>query len=975
MNEQERSELDRLKQLHQLLAQQLDGLGSRIDRLQNQLAAHTPPLLDSVRPVEIPALPIPDLASSDPIHLPTSQAQPSPPLEKPKPLVVPEIVGAVPPLITQTNLPAATTELLTPSISPEQKPFVRRIPPEISKPPAAAPDAKGSFEMRLGTYWLVRVGIVLLLTWTVFFARYAYQNYFGHLGPLGKVLLMYGASGLLLGAGTFLQRKQPKESLRNYGQVLFAGGLALVYFTTYAAHHVANLRVISNAVLDGALLLGWTAFIVWIADRKKSEVLALFAIGLAYYTSIITTIGLFTLYSNLLLTVAAVFFLLRNRWTRLSFTSLVATYVAFVFWRFYSGEGWLWSWRTQEVWKGNWFLAGYWVVFTASTFLSREEAATKSFRVPFLTLNNSAFFGLVVASMYRVQHGNFWKFSIGFGAVLIGLAWLARRVLAKDAEVKNGYLTQGLLLVTLGIISYFSGLRLALVLAAESVVLFILGSARGNLFLQAGAYVAAALATLWGFSGMVAAPEILTGCAIAGLLLFNAFWARRKFTGTEGKTVLHPPSVYFVLLALLLGMITTWENCPRESLAPVLAIETLLFTASIYLMRTPELVAFGQSYLIFAQLFWIGERTYKPIHSPWWNSAILIVATLALSHWWQRQKRVAVSMDVRNLLLGFYALAVTGVLVIWLKPIFTPEVWVALTCLLAVALTIYGIVTRFWLLAATAQIVMFLSIGSFFSLLTSINLTWYLALSPIVTLSLIGGTLGRFAWAETSAAKTVISFTAIYRWTALLMTLAWVYQYIPPYEQFWVLMLLGTAIFLLAAWLQNREMFFFSAVLFLAGLGVFLVRSPHREMIFHWPSFLALLVLPALQQLTRRHPEKFPLITPEIHAATIVTGAVLFWIYLSRLVTQTSQGAHFFLTASWAGLALVFFVAGLLLKERIYRWSGLAILGCAVARVFLSDVWKLETIYRILSFMALGLVLLVLGFLYNKYQEKFKDWI
>ena len=39
------------------------------------------------------------------------------------------------------------------------------------------------------------------------------------------------------------------------------------------------------------------------------------------------------------------------------------------------------------------------------------------------------------------------------------------------------------------------------------------------------------------------------------------------------------------------------------------------------------------------------------------------------------------------------------------------------------------------------------------------------------------------------------------------------------------------------------------------------------------------------------------------------------------------------------------------------------------------DVWKLETLYRILSFMALGIVLLVLGFIYNKYQEKLKEWL
>ena len=43
--------------------------------------------------------------------------------------------------------------------------------------------------------------------------------------------------------------------------------------------------------------------------------------------------------------------------------------------------------------------------------------------------------------------------------------------------------------------------------------------------------------------------------------------------------------------------------------------------------------------------------------------------------------------------------------------------------------------------------------------------------------------------------------------------------------------------------------------------------------------------------------------------------------------------------------------------------------------MFLFDVWKLETLYRILSFMALGIVLLVLGFIYNKYQEKIKEWL
>ena len=101
--------------------------------------------------------------------------------------------------------------------------------------------------MRLGTYWAPRVGIVAVLTALVFFANLAYQTYISRLGPAGKITLLYFASALLLGAGWWWQRKMAKPNLKSYAQVLFAGGLALVYFTTYAAHHFPNLRVIESS--------------------------------------------------------------------------------------------------------------------------------------------------------------------------------------------------------------------------------------------------------------------------------------------------------------------------------------------------------------------------------------------------------------------------------------------------------------------------------------------------------------------------------------------------------------------------------------------------------------------------------------------------------------------------------------------------------------------------------------------------------
>ncbi|MDQ6632040.1 MAG: DUF2339 domain-containing protein [Verrucomicrobiota bacterium] len=970
MNEIQRAELNQLKERQKILQSQLTDLSQKISQFDTRLQQTL-----TISPVEIPAMEISSLKSEWSAKKIVEEEQKSPavpaPLQPPVQTTL-QKPTEVPPVISQVERGKNALHL-QPSVPVERVSRLTPVPSPLNVPPPT-PDSNTSFEMRLGTYWLVRAGIVLLLTGMAFFARYAYQNYIPHFGPLGKLILMYLGSGALLGTGIFLQRKKGQEPLRNYGQVLFAGGLAMIYFTTYAAHHVPNLRLISSPILDGALLLAWTGFIVWVADRKKSEVLALFAIGLAYYTSIITSIGLFTLYSNLVLTGAAVFFLLRNRWTTLSMASLIATYIAFVFWRFHSGEGWMWSSRVDDLWKGNLFLAGYWIIFTASTFLSKPDKS-ENYRAPFLTLNNGAFFALVLLSMMRYQQGNFWKFSAGFGAVLLVLAAVAKRVLPEEPSLKNSYTTQGLLLVTLAIISYFTGLRLALVLATESVALFVIGTARKNIFLIAGAYITAALAVALGLSVLNQQPEILSGTFIGALLLFNAFWAHRNCPADDAKNVMRPKPAYFSLLALIIWAATTWQNCPREWLAPTLAMGAAVLTLSIYFLRLPEVTIFSQGYLFLAQAVWLVENATHSHPTHGLNPGVVIAVTVGLSHWWQRQKLLVFTDDVRNFLLGLYALAVTGVLFFWLEPLFSPQMWLAVACLLAIALALYGLATKLWPLAITAQLFVLVSLWSFESEIFSGNLAWYIALVPIATLLLFGSMIVKRAFCEMKMPASVITLARIYRCIALIMSLAWIHQYIPQAEQFWVVMLVGTALFALAAKLQNRETFLFSGVFFVVGLGIFLFHCMERSTIFHWPNLVALFIPPVLQQLAKRRPARFSFVTTDLHIATICASAVTFWIYLSRWMILTSASTHLFLTASWAIFALILFIAGLLLKERVYRWLGLAVLACAVTRVFFFDIWKLETIYRILSFIALGLVLLVLGFLYNKYQEKIKEWI
>jgi uncharacterized membrane protein len=128
-----------------------------------------------------------------------------------------------------------------------------------------------------------------------------------------------------------------------------------------------------------------------------------------------------------------------------------------------------------------------------------------------------------------------------------------------------------------------------------------------------------------------------------------------------------------------------------------------------------------------------------------------------------------------------------------------------------------------------------------------------------------------------------------------------------------------------------------------------------------------------MQQILRRAANRWLALDEKIHAALVFAAGVSLWRLASCWAATFTGG--FFITMIWAGFAVLVFATGMLLRERFHRWLGLGVLAAAVGRVVLVDVWKQETIYRVLTFMALGVALLVVGFIYNKFQEKIRQWL
>ena len=84
-------------------------------------------------------------------------------------------------------------------------------------------------------------------------------------------------------------------------------------------------------------------------------------------------------------------------------------------------------------------------------------------------------------------------------------------------------------------------------------------------------------------------------------------------------------------------------------------------------------------------------------------------------------------------------------------------------------------------------------------------------------------------------------------------------------------------------------------------------------------------------------------------------------------VTQTPQLA---LSAFWAALGFGALVAGLARDLKPLRLGGLALLGIAVGKVFVVDLAALQSIWRVGSFLALGLLLLAGAFAYQRARRQ-----
>jgi uncharacterized membrane protein len=235
---------------------------------------------------------------------------------------------AAPPPVPAYETPIAplTADEVSTEATEETATIPPASPPPIPDIPAPAPQPGPGFEERIGTRWVVWVGGLTLALGGFFLVRYSIEQ--GLLGPGVRVLLGGLFALALLAAGEWTRRKESLGAIEplpiaNIPAILTAAGTAVAFATVYAAYALYDFLVPATAFI----LLGMVALGTLAAALLHGPALAGLGIAAAFAAPILVSSekpDFWALYLYLAVVTAAAFGLARIRlWRWLAVTTIL----------------------------------------------------------------------------------------------------------------------------------------------------------------------------------------------------------------------------------------------------------------------------------------------------------------------------------------------------------------------------------------------------------------------------------------------------------------------------------------------------------------------------------------------------------------------------------------------------------------------------------------------------------------------------
>lgn len=963
------------------------------------------------------------IAEALPEALPPPAELPAPPApvpgpEQPEPLVsigVPEQPPAW-----------GTIPFKRPKPGPRQPGFIRRGLAAFTQALGRILGLKAgepvNWEAMVGGRWLNLLGMLVLVVGIALLSQQALL----YLPPLGKVAFGAGLAFAMLVGGMLLERS---EAYRWIGRTLIGGGWALAYFDAYAAYNVEQAKVIDSPGLALVVLVVVAAGVIAHSLRYRAQLVTALAFGLAFLAIVLTPVTVASLVAAAVLAAGLVAVARVLSWHYLAVVGVAGTYA----------NHWIWLQKvaapapvaTAPV-AGNWLdaalppeavfwlscgiLVFYWLLFSWASLrrVSDNRGADASL---YLVVSVANTLGLV-ALLYTQVHYAFgahylWAVTAPVAIACAGLAFIDRRLEQRLLFLANAALSLTAFGATLPLAIEEYGWHwgwVAPYLAAGGLVTVVVGLRTRELLLRLAGYAASAIAFLNVMLVRFWEPDATSIDVLwfATLATIAAFQVAAELLRRDNLDLGYPARLFGLAAALMLAGLV-WIHVPHALAAPVwMALGLALLELGLRRRSGHELqgyalmiLAAGAALVVNFYGAGLDDGAAMPSWLPGWAPSVVVAA--GLFYYFVRSRDAAVPPRLVPW-AGDAAAALASLLVAlatWkdLPSLAVAPVWAVL------GLMLFEAAPRFQspLLRVQAHIAMaavFVRLfmanlvvdgdlaGVSFRLLTVVPVILILiylryqvpAAPQPEPKGLVAALLrrepalaaGLYSWASAILVVMLFRFEfgrahTVAAWAPLLLAMLYLGRRLDDRNLRFQSYVLG-AYALFRGWSTN---------IYLDGLWLGLDERLSTTL----PMIVALL---AASLLCRGAPG------PAATAAPMPAGRIVRLIGFAEQHAVTyfaALGAAFlgvllyyelpadFVSIGLALEGLVVLVSGFVLRERGYRVLGLLLLFATLVKAVFVDLAGVEEIYRIASFIILGLILLAASVGYTRYRGLIEKYL
>jgi uncharacterized membrane protein len=318
-------------------------------------------------------------------------------------------------------------------------------------------------EQFLGMNLFAKVGIVLLVLGLALLGRIALIA----MGPGLRVALTYSIAAAMLGGGIWLERR---ERYRLLGRTGIGGGWALLFFTTYAIHHVAPMTVLRSNTLDCILMLIVAVAMVAHTLRYRSQLVTGLAFLLGFSTIALSQDTVYALVAGVILALGIAVITLRMSWFELEIFGILASYGNHFYWLYKLYPDGTAGRDFPQFWPSAIILVLYWVTFRISYVARKVDSPRQESFSTIAALANTML--LLAVMKFQATHPELaFCALLGIGALefIFGQLPVTRRRKAAFTLLT----VVGTLLVFAAVPFKFSGNNIALfwMIAAEALLI------------------------------------------------------------------------------------------------------------------------------------------------------------------------------------------------------------------------------------------------------------------------------------------------------------------------------------------------------------------------------------------------------------------------------------------------------------------------------------------------------------------------